>query len=205
MTSFETPAVPASLTAFVLDIAGRVPPLDPRVRETFTRDEGVTRAARALAEESFISSITVSDADDPRLEVPTVLLFSKQSWEIARSGVGLVAAGQRYRGSRTWHDAFPTADGRYLLVPDVHRPDAVSFYRVTRDEKRAVYDYRVGAVSRRAADDEILWDNEDESCWLVRYVSGQLECFELNCKESCGGEAEVDDSGVEHLPCGCPQ
>jgi hypothetical protein len=66
MTIFETPAWPANMTAFVLDLAGRVPPLDPRVRETFTRDEDATRLARALAAEDFISSITLSNADGLR-------------------------------------------------------------------------------------------------------------------------------------------
>jgi hypothetical protein len=204
-TSFQTPASPASMTAFVLDLVGKVPPLDPQVRETFTRDEDATRVARALATESFISSITVSNADDPQLEVPTVLLFSEQSWEVARSSVGAVPAGQRDRGSATWHDAFPTADGRYLLVPNVHRPNAVSFYRVTRDEDRSAYAYHVGAVSRRALDDEIWWEEDDDRCHLIRYASGALECLELDCEQSCGGGADVDNSGIEHLPCGCPQ
>jgi hypothetical protein len=57
-----------------------------------------------------------------------------------------------------------------LLVPDVHRPGAASCYRVTRDEERAVYDYRVG--------------------------TGQLECFELSCEESRGdGNGDAQRSG----------
>lgn len=191
------------MTALVLDLTGRVPPLHPRVRETFTRDEGATRLARALAAEDFISSITVSNADDPQLGVPTVLLFSGKSWEISRSTVGVVPAGQRDRGSSTWHDAFPTADGGYLLVPNVNRPGAISFYRVTHDEERSAYACHVGTVSRH--DDEIVWEDDDDRCHLIRYASGELRCLELDCEQSCGGGAEVDDSGIEHLPCGCPQ
>ena len=194
------------MTAFVLDLAGKVPPLHPRVRETFTRDEDATRLARALAAENFVSSITVSNADDPQLEVPTVLLFSGESWEVSRSGVGVVPVGQRDRGSATWHDAFPTADGGYLLVPNVNRRGAISFYHVTRDEERSAYAFHVGAVSRRASDDEIAWEDDDDRCHLIRYASGYLTCLELDCEQSCGGGAEVDDdSGIEHLPCGCPQ
>src|SRR5579859_771110 len=203
MTIFEPPAWPANMTAFALDLAGRVPPLDPRVRETFTRDEDATRLARGLAAEDFISSITLSKADDPQLEVPTVLLFSGKSWEVSRSTIGIVPAGERDRGSATWHDAFPTADGDYLLVPNVNRPGAISFYRVTRDEERSAYAFQVGTVSRR--DDEIVWEDYDDRCHLIRYASGELRCLELDCKQSCGGGAEVDDSGIEHLPCGCPQ
>lgn len=193
------------MTAFVLDLAGKVPPLHPRVRESFTRDEDATRIARALAAENFISSITVSNADDPQLGVPTVLLFSGESWEVSRSSVGVVPAGQRDRGSTTWHDAFPTADGGYLLVPNVNRPGAISFYRVTRDEERSAYAFHVGTVSRHAFHDEIVWEDDDDRCHLIRYASGDLRCLELDCGQSCGGGAEVDDSGIEHLPCGCPQ
>jgi hypothetical protein len=193
------------MTAFALDLAGRVPPLDAMVRETFTRDEGAAGLARTLASENFISSITVSNADDPQLKVPTVLLFSAESWEVGRSSVGIVPAGQRNRGSAIWHDAFPTADGDYLLVPNVNRRGVISFYRVTLDEERAAYEFHVGAVSRRVFDDEIVWEDDDDRCHLIRYASGALRCLELDCEQSCGGGAEVDDSGIEHLPCGCPQ
>jgi hypothetical protein len=205
MRSFETPAWPAGMTAFVLDLAGKAPLLDPRVRETFTRDEGATELARVLASENFISFITVSNADDPRLEVPTVLQFSGESWEVSRSSLGVVPAGRRDRGSATWHDAVPTTDGGYLLVPNVNRPGAISFYRVTWDEERSAYALRVGTVSRRALDDEIVWEDDDDRCHLIRYASGGLRCLELDCEQSCGGGAEVDDNGIEHLPCGCPQ
>ena len=204
MTSFQTPAWPAGTTAFVLDLAGKVPPLHPTVREAFTRDEKAVELAGALAAEDFIGSITVSNADDPQLEVPTVLLFSGHSWEVSRSSVGVVPTGRRDRRSATWHDAFPTADGRYLLVPNVNRPGAISFYRVTRDEEQSAYAFHVGAVSRGTYG-EIVWENDDDRCHLIRYASGELRCRELDCEQSCGGEAEVDDSGVEHLPCGCPQ
>ncbi len=100
----------------------------------------------------------------------------------------------------------PTADGGYLLVPNVNRRGAISFYRVTRDEQRSAYAFHVGAVSRRASDDEIVWEDDDDRCHLMRYASGYLTCLELDCEQSCGGGAEVDDdSGIEHLPCGCPQ
>jgi hypothetical protein len=123
------------MTAFVLEFAGTVPPLDPRVREALARDEDTSRLAERLAAEDFISSITVSRAENPHLDVPTVLLFSAESWEVSRSSVGIAPVGQRDRESATWHEAVPTADGGYLLVPNLNRPGAVSFYRVRRDEE----------------------------------------------------------------------
>jgi hypothetical protein len=205
MTSFATPAWPASTTAIALNLAGKVPPFHPAVLDTLTRDEEATEVARALAAEDFISTITVSDGDGPQLEWPTVLLFSRASWEVSRASLGVVPARRRDRRSATWHDAFPTADGRYLLVPNVNRPRAVCYYLVTYDEERTAFAYRVGAVSRRVLDDEVVWEDDDDRCHLVRYATGALTCNERDCDQSCGGEAEVDDSGVEHLPCGCPQ
>jgi hypothetical protein len=205
MTGFGTPAWPAMMTAFVLELAGTVPPLDRRVRQTLIQDEQTTRLAEALAAESFISSIALSNADDPQLDVPTVLLFSGRSWEVSRSSVGVVPAGQRDRESATWHEAVPTADGGYLLVPNPNRPGAVAFYRTTHDEKQSAYAFRVGMVSRDVYD-EVVWENDDDRCHLLRYLSGALRCKERDCADSCSGGIEVDaDTGIEHLPCGCPQ
>ena len=193
------------MSAFALELAGTVPPLDPRVRQVVIQDEYTTRLAEALAEENFVSSITLSDGEDPQVDVPTVLLFSAESWEVSRSTVGVVPTGQRDRNSATWHEAIPTATGGYLLVPNTNRPGAISYYRVTHAAEPSAYAFHVGTVSRGVYD-EVVWENDDDRCHLIRYSSGALRCFELNCDDSCGGHVEVDaDTGIENLPCGCPR
>jgi hypothetical protein len=205
MTSFGTPASPAIMTAFVLELAERIPPLDQRVREACQRDELTVMLAQTLAQEKFVSSITLSHGEDPRFDVPTVLLFSAESWEVSRSSVGVVPAGERDLHLATWHEAVPTATSGYLLVPSTNRLRAISYYRVTPDDEPSAYAMRVGTVFRDEYD-EVVWENDDDRCHLVRYSSGALRCFELNCEDSCGGGVEVDfATGIEHLPCGCPQ
>ena len=198
MTIFETPAWPANMTYSVCNSSPRAGGLvfSPAASivvesgETSHGDEDATRLARALAAEDFISSITLSNADDPQLEVPTVLLFSGKSWEVSRSTVGIVPAGERDRGSATWHRcSSPPPMAATYVVPNVNRPlnGAISFYRVTRDEERSAYAFHVGTVSRR--DDEIVWEDDDDRCHLIRYASGELSCLELDCEQSYGRTA----------------
>jgi hypothetical protein len=205
MTSFEMAAWPATMTAFVLELAGIVPPLDPRIRRTIVEDRPTARLAESLAAETFISSITLSDGENPPFDTPTVLLFSAESWEISRSSVGVVPAERRDPTAATWHEAVPTADDGYLLLPNTGRPRAVSFYRVTPHDARSAHAYRVGTVFRSTYGD-VVWEDDDDRCHLIRYLNGALRCVELDCADSCGGGVQVDaDTGIEHLPCGCPR
>jgi hypothetical protein len=198
------PAWPATTTALALELAGTVPLLDPRVRDELIQDETTTELVRRLADEPFIRQITMSRADDPRLEDPTVLLFSDESWGAIQKDVGVVAPGERAREFALWHTAVPLANGGYLLTPDPIRPGVVSFYRATRDESEAAFEFRVGTVSRGAYD-EIVWEKNDDRCHLIRYFSGKLQCRRVNCTDDCAAEVEIDPkTGAQSMPCGCP-
>jgi hypothetical protein len=205
MTSYATPAWPAIMTAFVLELAGRVPPLDPRVRESFPRNQYTVDAARALAEESFVSSITLSRGEEPLLYDPTVLLFSPSAWEESRSSIGVGPPGQRDQLNANWHQAIPTANGEYLLVPEPTLPGALSYYSVTPDTDPPSFTMRTGTVIR-GDDGEVVWQRDDDGCHLVRYATGALRCYVNMCDDACDGGVELDpDTGIEYLPCGCPQ
>ncbi|WP_422262784.1 hypothetical protein [Mycobacterium sp.] len=192
------------MTAFVLALAGRVPPLDQRIRDQIRHDDVTIELARRLAHEPFVQSITLSNADDPQLDEPTVLVFSAESWAHSRSALDVVPPGERARQAALWHTAVPLADGGYLLTPDPDRPDAVSFYRATRDDRREAFQFRAGTVFRRGYN-EIVWQERDDRCHLIRYFSGILECHRVECDDDCNGAIQVDpNTGAQSLPCGCP-
>ena len=193
------------MTAAVLNLRGDIPLLHPRVSNLFSLDEDVARMAQSLIEEGAVPPITVSNADDPQLGVPTVLLFSSESWGISRSSVALDTSNSYEHEASIWHDAFPTAEGGYLLVPNVNLFGVISSYKVTRDEERSAYAFHVGTMSRQTSKDEVVWEEYDNRCHFIRYADGALQCLEVGCDHSCGGQPVVDDAGVEHLPCGCPQ
>jgi hypothetical protein len=96
------PAWPATMAAFVLELAGIVPPLDPRVRNELAQDEESVELAHRLAEEPSLQDIVFSDADHPSLDTPTVLSFTAESWAQARSGLGIVEPGQGERIAAIW-------------------------------------------------------------------------------------------------------
>jgi hypothetical protein len=134
----------------------------------------------------------------------TVLLFSAESWAQTQSDLGAVPPGERTRESPIWRTAVPLAEDGHLLTSDPNRPGAVSFYRATRNERRAAFEFRVGTVSRSVYD-EVVWENGDDRCHLTRYFSGALRCVRVKCDDSCSGGIEVDPkTGAQSLPCGRP-
>jgi hypothetical protein len=201
---FPLPVWPAAMTAFALELAGTVPPLDPRVRGALEGDESIDQITEALAAEDFISSITLSNVADPQLDVPIVLLFSAEEWRAVRDALGVVPVGELDPAEARWHEAVPTADGEYLLVPRSDRPGAISFYRATFDDVLSAFAFRIGKVWRGSYGD-VVWENDDDRCHLVRYIDGGLKCHERDCRDACSGAVELDEAtGIHHLPCGCP-
>jgi hypothetical protein len=204
VTSFAT-RWPPSVTALALDLVGAIPPLHPSTRGILLESDDISDAARRLTEEEFLRSITLSKGDDPELDVPTVLLFPRASWSAIQAMLGVTSPGEQPHDSVLWHDAIPTADDDVLLIPGSPDFRSASYYRATSGMSPDIrYALRAGFVLRRA-DDEVVWEDQDDRCHLIRYASGRLACHDLNCGRSCGGPAEVDDSGIEHLPCGCPE
>lgn len=201
---FPLPVWPAAMTAFALEAAGLVPPLDPRARLALGGDEAIDQITESLAAEDFISSITLSNVTEPRLDVPTVLLFSAEEWGGVRGALGVAPVGELDPAAASWHEAVPTANGEYVLVPRSDRPGAISFYRATFEDALSAFAFRIGKVWRGVYGD-VAWESDDDRCHLIRYVDGRLECLERDCGDSCGGAVELDEAtGIEHLPCGCP-
>jgi hypothetical protein len=197
------PVWPATLTAFALELADIVPQLSVEVHQQLTDDQATAALAQRLAHAPFIHEITFSKADDPRLDAPTVLWLSDESWEQIQSDFGEVPPGERERGSTVWHTAFPLASGGYLLAPDSLRPGTIAYYRATRNEEAAAFDFRAGTVSDAAY--EVVWKDSDDRCHLRRYFNGHLECIVANCPDVCHGGIEIDPkTGARSFPCGCP-
>ncbi|MDO2387117.1 hypothetical protein QRB41_27835 [Mycobacterium avium subsp. hominissuis] len=203
MTGVGMPAWPATMAAFVLELAGIVPPLDPRVRNELAQNEESVELAQRLAEEPSLQDIVFSDADHPSLHTPTVLSFTAESWAQARSGLGIVERGQGERIAAIWHTAVPLVNGDYLLTPDPGHPEAVSFYRATRNDDEGAIDFRVGTASRGPY--EVVWEDNDDRCHLRRFFNGLLQCKVVGCSEVCHRGIEVDPiTGAQSFPCGCP-
>jgi hypothetical protein len=189
----------ASPALVALRAAGLLPDLRPDLAEML--DSQMTPIAAALLASGVAKSIIVNDASNPLSEVPCVLQFSKAGWAIARAGIA--DGGRRDGHAAVLHDALPTADGSVVLAPNLNRVDAAAVYTVVRDEERMLDRYRV-AVVRQVSEDEVVWEGGDNRCTLVRYSSGALECHDADCEQACGGPTVTDDTGVEHVPCGCP-
>jgi hypothetical protein len=192
------------MTAFALEAAGTVPPIDPRVREAAGGDEAIAQITEALAPADYISSITLSHAAEPQLDVPTVLFFSAEEWRAVRAALGVAPLGVLDPSAARWHEAVPTAAGGYILVPRSDQAGAISFYRASFDDVLSAFAFRIGKVFRGVYGD-VVWESDDDRCHLVRYADGGLSCYERDCRDSCGGAVELDEAtGIEHLPCGCP-
>lgn len=197
------PAWPATMTAFVLELAGVTPALDASVRDELAKDAESLDLARHLAKEPFLSQIEFADASQPPLGSPIVLSFTAASWAHARSGLGVVDQREDARIRAIWHTAVPLESGDYLLAPDPTRPEAVSFYRAARDEAESAYDFRVGTAYQGPY--EIVWEDNDDRCHLRRFFNGLLQCTVAGCSDVCHRGIEVDPvTGAESFPCGCP-
>jgi hypothetical protein len=197
------PAWPATMTAFVLELAGIVPPLDPWARTGLDKDEDSLELAQRLADEPALQGIVFSDADNPPLNTPTVLSFTAQSWARASADLGVVNHEEHGRIAAVWHTAVPLANGDFLLTPEPSRPAAVSFYSVTRNDEVGAFDFRPGTVYNGPY--EVVWERNDDHCHLRRFFNGFLQCNVVGCAEVCHRGIVVDPAtGAQSFPCGCP-
>lgn len=153
--------------------------------------------------QAALPEIRLSPVDQPFLEQPTVLLVPAAIWHAARSSLGVGSEDASEQRSATWHEALPTIDGDFVLIPNGTRGERSYFFYIVRRLEDEAFALQPGSRPTESGDPEIARRQRD-GCLFVRYLSGRWVCLDDGCDHDCACHVVVDKKTmIERVPCGC--